>query len=463
MAGHRVWFDVEDLFAYSGRRPSGIQRLAFEVYRAAWARGGAAQVGFVRHHPSGRGFLPVDWSELDARYGRLIAEAPPAAPAAPARQGRGRVLKALQRLPERARKPALETLAGQVAVFQAAARLFGALAPPPHAARPAPDHPPEMRFERGDVLAAFGAPWSAPGYADLIERQKTLDGVRFALLIYDIIPVRRPEWFDRDLTRAFRDCLFGLLPLADQVFAISKATAVDVHDFAHRERIGLARPVRVLPIGHGFGDGPAAPAGPRPEGLPTPGRYALMVSTIEVRKNHAILFRAWRRLLEEMPRTATPTLVFAGRVGWLVGDLMTQLANAGWLGGKIVLVEDPSDEVLAHLYDGCLFTLFPSQYEGWGLPVTESLAFGKPALISDRTALPEAGGDLARYFDPDDLHQVVRAIREVIEDPVGRIAWERRIRDTYRPRSWDETAEALLRTLDAAPADAAQPALRSAG
>ncbi|MDT8349839.1 glycosyltransferase, partial [Roseomonas mucosa] len=93
----------------------------------------------------------------------------------------------------------------------------------------------------------------------------------------------------------------------------------------------------------------------------------------------------------------------AGRVGWLVADLMQQLENAEWLGGKIRLVRDPSDEELLALYRGCRFTLFPSLFEGWGLPVSESLALGRPCIASNRTSLPEAGGALARYFDPDDL------------------------------------------------------------
>ena len=110
-----------------------------------------------------------------------------------------------------------------------------------------------------------------------------------------------------------------------------------------------------------------------------------------------------------MPAEQVPTLVFAGRVGWLVADLMQQLENAEWFGGKIRLIEGPSDGELATLYQDCLFTLFPSHYEGWGLPVTESLAHGVPCLAADRTSLPEAGGRFARYFDPDNLDDAVRA------------------------------------------------------
>ena len=148
-----------------------------------------------------------------------------------------------------------------------------------------------------------------------------------------------------------------------------------------------------------------------------------------------------------MPRERVPTLVFAGRVGWMVADLMQQLRNSNFLGGKIVLVEDPSDAELEQLYQGCLFTLFPSFHEGWGLPVTESLSFGRPCIISNATSLPEAGGALARYFDPDNATEATAIIRDVLLHPEAIPAWQERVVREFRPVPWRETAEAVLRVL----------------
>ena len=114
----------------------------------------------------------------------------------------------------------------------------------------------------------------------------------------------------------------------------------------------------------------------------------------------------------------------------------------------IVHVEDPSDADLTALYRGCLFTVFPSLYEGWGLPVTESLAFGKPCVVAAVASLPEAGGDLARYFDPDNLHDAVGVIRAVLQDRPGLAAWEARVRREFRPVPWSASAEAVLRALE---------------
>jgi glycosyltransferase involved in cell wall biosynthesis len=204
-----------------------------------------------------------------------------------------------------------------------------------------------------------------------------------------------------------------------------------------------------VPIGTGFGEAAHCSASARPAGLPAPGSYVLFVSTVEVRKNHALLFSVWRKLEDEVragvrDAASVPILVFAGRVGWLVSDLLGQLENTHWLHGKVRLIPDPSDAELRALYRGCLFTAFPSWFEGWGLPVSESLAFGKPCLASCATALPEAGGDLCRYFDPGDVASAHQAIAALLDTPGALAAWEDRVRREFRPVPWSATAAAVL-------------------
>lgn len=131
----------------------------------------------------------------------------------------------------------------------------------------------------------------------------------------------------------------------------------------------------------------------------------------------------------------------------MVADLMQQIANTDYLNGKLVLIADPTDAEISALYQGCLFTLFPSYAEGWGLPVSESLAFGKPCLCADRTSLPEAGMGLARLFDPDDLNDLVTHVRSLIEHPEELAEWTALVRARFRPVRWDQAAERLLEGL----------------
>ncbi len=455
----RLWLDVEDLFEYarSNPRPSGIQRVAFELYAALQeVDGGNGLIRFVRHDPVRNSFRDVPWSEVAAAFAGLKAKQsvqgvspPPIRERAPATRALRRLV---HRLPSPVRAALLDAVRGQAAALRGWGAVFAALVhAAPHRRRAGGARiPGEEDFADlvapGDWLLALGASWSHPDYAALVRAQRVRHGLQFAMLIYDLIPLLRPEWCDRDLVRRFRAWCDNTFPLCAALFAISHATVADMTAYAAKRGMTLPDIVQ-LPMGLSLSREQTVPR--RTARLPDPGRYALFVSTIEARKNHLLLFRVWQRLLREMPEKEVPSLVFAGRVGWLVGDLMHQIANTDWLNGKLVLIENPTDGELAALYEGCLFTLFPSLCEGWGLPVSESLAFGKPCLIADRSSLAEAGGDLVRRFDPDNLHDAYAAIRDTIEDRDALGRWEARIRHEFRPLRWSATAEALLRELRA--------------
>jgi glycosyltransferase involved in cell wall biosynthesis len=183
-----------------------------------------------------------------------------------------------------------------------------------------------------------------------------------------------------------------------------------------------------------------------------PERYVLFVSTIEIRKNHRLLVRVWRRLLERHGWDAVPTLLFAGRIGWLVEGLMAELAASRYLDGKIVHMADLSDRELRQAYRGCLFTIFPSLCEGWGLPIAESLAQGKACLASNRTSIPEVGDDLVDYFDPTDEADALAKVERLLFEPAYLAAREARVRTDYRPRTWADCVQSLIGKLDPPPA-----------
>ncbi len=479
-----VWIDVEDLFQYvrHNARPSGIQRLTYELYTALQAQVGSGtggrSIGFLRIEAGTDAFRPVPWEQV-----RMLCQGLTRGPATPSTRQRpagGTVPHSLAvavqyRLPGAARAPfrrfctlqlaalgSLRTL-GRELVGRgrpvASAALPADPAPEPRTpagspladiARPAGSPLPDVA-RPGDWLLSLGASWHRTDYGCLLQRARDA-GLRTGMLFYDLIPLRRPEWCHHTLVAAFGQWLDGVLPALDLVLAISNATADDLRRLLagqHRP----AAPVRVLPIGTGF---PASLAGLRrdPEpvpdhALPPAGSYVLFVSTIEARKNHVLMFQVWRRLLAALPPAEVPTLVFAGRVGWLVADLMLQIANTNYCDGKLLIVEDPSDAVLMRLYEGCLFTVLPSLYEGWGLPVTESLAVGKPCVISNLSALPETGGGLARTLDPFDLNDATSVIRGILDDREGLARWEMEVRQRFVPVPWARSAAVLLDALDA--------------
>ena len=121
--------------------------------------------------------------------------------------------------------------------------------------------------------------------------------------------------------------------------------------------------------------------------------FILYVSTIEVRKNHEVLCLAYLELLRQ-GYTNLPRLVFVGSWGWGVEGLRENIELHPQLSQWVVVLEGLGDAEVSALYQACLFTVFPSFYEGWGLPVAESLAFGKWCLASFAPSLKEIGGEL---------------------------------------------------------------------
>jgi glycosyltransferase involved in cell wall biosynthesis len=416
---NRLWVDVGDLFNYAGvfRRPSGVQRVLFELGQALAASDpDGARTGFVRHGASGD-FVPVRWADITALFAGLSDEAPAAE--AP-----------------RARKAGLlaQAVAAQLAALRALLAVPASLLPAPsdRTTTPAPMRP-------DDMLLIAGTGWTDPHAVARVAAAKARCGVQVALLVYDIVPLRRPEWFNPITTARFREWLDGMLALSERLLAISVATAQDLA--AYRRECGLPdRVVHPVRLGDGFSDQEAENAAD--PGIDGP--YALFVSTIEIRKNHALLVDVWRRLIARLGADQVPALVFAGREGELTGDLLAKLRTHGGLDGKIILRHTASDADIAALYSGCAFTLFPSLYEGWGLPVTESLVFGKPCFASSATSIPEAGGRLARYFDPLDPDDATRQIERLLQDPVGLAAWQAEITRDFRPVPWRHTAETML-------------------
>ena len=474
----RVWIDVEDLFEYvrSNSRPSGIQRFAFEVYRALRQRDtDSHRIHFVRHDALRNDFRTVAWTEIAALFENMVSTPPGASIRLQSVKPRGRVTNMLRalvyRLPAEIRVSSLEAVWQQRQALSAWITLCGAVGDagirggasmwrllarlvPGHRlqASIAPESERLASFAAlaapGDVLLVAGAPWSDPNCPTRISVQRARRGLKVALLVYDVIPIRCPEWCEPGVVRMFRTWLDGMLPLCDHLFAISHHTADELEAYAGQSGIGLRGPVIAVPIGTGFGHPTVATASAASTRLPAPDTYVLCVSTIEARKNHLLLFRLWRRLLQHKPADAVPTLVFAGRIGWLVNDLLQQIANTNNLDGKLVVLENPTDAELTALYRGCRFTVFPSLYEGWGLPVTESLAHGKPCLVANRTSLPEAGSGLVRVFDPDNLNETYDVIRAVIDDPADLADWQAEVRKKFKPVPWTRTADALLTALD---------------
>jgi len=426
-----VWFEVEDFLRYFDhfRNPTGMQRLPFEIFvEAERLYGGSGRVRFCRLSIYTKQFMPIEFDAILAAYlDPPGAGAPWTTVWGPPESWK----KLLHALPIVVRHPRFF-----FSIFKTAVRDFIDMVLQ------------RRRFERlvrpGDIIVSLGASWGFPGYMQYIARAQRRYGVRFAMLVHDTIPIENESFVEPLHLYKFRTWLEQAIANADTVLTVSKYSRDTLSALALGAGWQLPR-IEVLQPGAGFCNRPIA--GQR-NILSLPKRYVLCVSTIEIRKNHRLLVRVWQRLIKRHGSDVVPMLIFAGQVGWMVADFVADLEASRYLGGKIAILAKLSDAEINQAYRSCLFTVFPSLCEGWGLPVAESLAHGKFCVASNRTSIPEVGGDFVDYFDPSDDDEALAKIERVLFEPGYLAAREARLQAEYHPRAWADCAHGLIEKLD---------------
>jgi glycosyltransferase involved in cell wall biosynthesis len=392
-----LWYDVTCIVRHDGAAV-GVQRAAAGLAIGLREPELAGSVRFC-HFDRKRGFLALADEEVDRLLGRLER--------GEEREADGR--RAIDRVRER--------LARRV--------------------------PLRAPFAAGDVLFNPGFSTYKARHQSEVAALLESTGVRYVGFIYDLIPLLLPEWCRLDRQSRFREWVSWTGRNAALVLCCSDSTRCDALRFFADAKIETG-PIETLRLGDELPRSLAA-ARSAPLAASSSARpFVLYVSTLEVRKNHRLLFQVWRRLIATHGPERVPDLVFVGRKGWLIDDFLTELAQARFLDGKIVWHPDVDDARLARLYRECLFTVYPSFYEGWGLPVAESLAFGKCCVASSASSLPEVGGDFAVYHDPHDVAEATSRIERAIFDTADREGREGLIRERFRARTWRESAADLL-------------------
>jgi glycosyltransferase involved in cell wall biosynthesis len=236
--------------------------------------------------------------------------------------------------------------------------------------------------------------------------------------VHDLAVLRHPEAFPR-WTRTYAPLLIPrVLRAAHGVIAVSEFTATEVELLLRVPR----EKIHVVPNAV---DETFSPDGPRADG-----DYVLAVGTLEPRKNLA-------RAIEAAAQTGVDLRV-VGAPGW--GGVEARGANVTWLGAV-------DDDELARQYRGALCVVYPSVYEGFGLPVLEAMACGAAVVTSSGGATAEVAGDAAVLVDPLDVGAIAAGIETAI---AGREALRPRGIERARGFSWDEAARLTQAVYEAA-------------
>jgi glycosyltransferase involved in cell wall biosynthesis len=252
--------------------------------------------------------------------------------------------------------------------------------------------------------------------------------------LHDIVPIEYPEWFSPRYAAWYQFLLPRLVKRSRHIIAVSQFVKDRIV-----ERLG-ARPDKISVVWNGLD----AKFRPRPAeeveqvkamlGIRAP-RYVLSVGSLEPRKNLARLLKAWSRIVREVPEDIE--LVLVGGKGDSsvfrdagLSETPERVREAGYL----------DQDRLPALYSGALALLYPSLYEGFGLPPIEAMACGTAALTSNVTAPPEVVGDAALLVDPLDDDDIADGIRRIVNDDALRAVLIRRSAARIAGMTWDNAA-----------------------
>ncbi|MDQ7030721.1 MAG: glycosyltransferase family 1 protein [Ardenticatenia bacterium] len=257
------------------------------------------------------------------------------------------------------------------------------------------------------------------------------------LTVYDLIPMRYPAAVSRKARLLFRFALDMALRVANVVICISEHTKHDLlHVFAH-----AASKAHTIPLAADHHFRPLLPEACRAaaERMGLPPRYLLYVGSNKPHKNLTRLVRAWALL---SPKDVV--LAIAGV--WVPAHSAprTLAAQLGLTEHHVRFVGPVPEALLPGLYGGALGFVFPSLYEGFGLPVLEAMACGTAVACSRIGSLQEVAGDAALYFNPLDADEMAAALEHLVTDDALRAALRARGLERAARFTWDHTARRTL-------------------
>lgn len=283
-----------------------------------------------------------------------------------------------------------------------------------------------VEFHAGDVYLGLDlVAHLVPAYIDQFRRLRDL-GVQQYYVVYDLLPLLRPDCFEPHLLPLFRSWYEAIAEVADGVLCISRAVADEFEAWLHQSCPNRERPLSIGWFHLGADMDTRLPAQATVEAgskeLVALGQRPtlLMVGTIEPRKGHAQALAAFEQL---WARGIEANLLIVGRPGWLMESLVDQLRRHPMRGRRLFWFDQASDALLLEAYQRASALLMASEGEGYGLPLIEAARHGLPLLVRDLPVFREIAAGHAHYFsgyEPESLADAITQwlqLRELGEAP----------------------------------------------
>lgn len=237
-------------------------------------------------------------------------------------------------------------------------------------------------------------------------------GIKTVVTIHDIIFMRHPEWYNWPDTKIYAWKFRKTCAEADRIIAISECTKRDIMLY------GGVTPEKIDVIYQSCGSRYKMREGEKKmhevhTGYMLPERYIVNVGTIEERKNVLLAVKALRMLPEDI------SLVIVGKATSYTEKVKAYIRENA-LESRVKILHNVPNEDLPAIYQMAEACVYPSRYEGFGVPVIEAIQSGLPVVACTGSCLEEAGGNGTIYVDPDDVYAMAEAIKQVVKGAPGR-------------------------------------------
>lgn len=277
---------------------------------------------------------------------------------------------------------------------------------------------------------------------DLLQWKR--QGVKFVFVVYDLLPILKPEWFNRRTNRNFVSWISSIIFFADSLICISNSLRFELSNWLNNKLPSAENEITfgVMPLGADIdASGPS-------KGMPPGAKQfldclrtrnsVLMVGTLEPRKGHEDILSAFELLWGKNEQVS---LVFVGRAGWKTDALQKKIISHPLYEDKLFWLDDVSDEYLSQLYICSTGVIIGSKGEGFGLPLIEALNYKKPVLARDIPVFREIAGEAVTFFEVFDTHSVAESISNWLKS----IHCEEQKNCDLALPTWKDAASYLLR------------------
>ena len=308
----------------------------------------------------------------------------------------------------------------------------------------------EVQVQSGDIFLGLDlAAHLLPRHQAQVLRWKR-SGVKVHVLVYDLLPLQHPEWFNPKTTRNFKRWIKWLAVYADTAVCISETVKLELSTWLSAS-FGLP-PTTLLAstIVLGANIDASAPS----HGVPANAQFllarlrntptVLMVGTLEPRKGYDQALAAFEQLFEQQGNPFL--LVIVGRPGWKTEALQKRLRTHPQAGKRIFWLEDASDEYLTHLYAACSGVLVASMAEGFGLPLIEAALHNKPVLARDLAVFREINLPEITFFSSENAANLATAIPAWLQKTQTQSSASHRYSESLG--TWKTAADQLLVSLN---------------